>query len=816
MKKIYKSHLKTASLITNDVDRVMYLTSVLRSLLQTTVITSIEVINALTPNDEIDLYSFLNRFNKPSDGLPIEILHTVVPYLRTYIDKQFMWGWYEEINPNLKSLKIELSEWLEYRNSRSGHGVIDLPLAKEWADRSTNIIELCLQVFKLVIPSLDDEGLKLGPDINNLKISTPLCRDKNATVITKVLAKKGTWKIKGQVLSRDNSNEFLTNLSENNIFSNQGDKPNDLYHAIEITPNDKSHPIFHNLPIRQTDTFEGRKKELNTLKDWIEDEDSRYCLVFGDGGYGKTTLVLEFLNMFVDDEFELDQPLPSIISYHTAKMTKWTEDGIVHFKEVSGAMAENIRELMRLFYPILGKEWFGISDRQLVDKAATVLADNNITRDEVLIVFDNTETLATSTEEVEELGAFFKKVGKKIGRLIITSRRREFIEATPILIKGLTEKESINLINRIAKEHDANSILQAGEARLRKVSKQLANKPLLIDALVKHISHSGLGIDAALNNIFKKSNEELLEFLYEDAWVRMNEAQKQVFLVLVHLTSPIDQYSISQSCLEIGIQHTEFQLALDETYFASVTDYGNTYSIEIVDLAKRFFQQQFKKLRDDEQKEVIHCAENADKNVRLKEKIEKEYNADRVAEAFRSEFAKAAKILVDKNHIDEAIEMYEFAIEDDPLNSALFDRFAWLLFNRVQNYEYAKVIAEKAVDLNAKNGDALVNLALIHYRLGNMEKGDEFIDKASQNGRTISFCHLRKAIARYHEVKNISSIPISFNRLDESIELLESANRFNKREDRYFHKNKQSIDKYLALTKRELTILKARNTKSKS
>ena len=34
-------------------------------------------------------------------------------------------------------------------------------------------------------------------------------------------------------------------------------------------------------------------------------------------------------------------------------------------------------------------------------------------------------------------------------------------------------------------------------------------KPLLIEALVKYVGQTSLGIDDAMNNLFKKSNEEL-------------------------------------------------------------------------------------------------------------------------------------------------------------------------------------------------------------------------------------------------------------------------------------------------------------------
>lgn len=59
-----------------------------------------------------------------------------------------------------------------------------------------------------------------------------------------------------------------------------------------------------------------------------------------------------------------------------------------------------------------------------------------------------------------------KTSGKKIGRLIITSRRQENVEVEPILVEGLDENDSIRLLNRLAEVYDAQPIIQAGEKNL--------------------------------------------------------------------------------------------------------------------------------------------------------------------------------------------------------------------------------------------------------------------------------------------------------------------------------------------------------------
>ena len=809
MKEIYKEHLRTAEKLTADAEKLNFLTSVLRSVLQSVVVTSFEVINAFAPNDEIDLKGYFNRFEKPSDGLPLEILDSVVPFLRNYTNKQFLNGWFEN-----KKLSVQIRKWVEFRNLMQAHGVIDEKTCSHWSKQTSELVKLCLQVFDSAIPNLNDsDNLQLGADFQNLKLKTPLAYNKQAIVISGISARKGVWKLKGQVLSLENAELFTKDLPDDSVFVNPDQHSVDSFEITEIETDTNEYIFLENIPVRQTSTFEGRALEIEALTDWLSDHDSRMCLIYGDGGYGKTTLVLEFLNNFKEGKVEAEKPLPEMISYHTAKKTRYTADGIKHYRSVSTAMEESIREIVRHFLGPLGKDWYGLDPRQLVDKAVGVLSTHSYTRDDILLIIDNTETLATATHEVDELGAFFKLLSRKIGRLIITSRRREHIGAEPIRIEGLSEQEGVSLMKRLAEEYNARPVSQAGEGRLRKVCKQLTNKPLLIEAFVKHCAHSGKGIDASLENIFKKTNDELLEFLYEDAWLRMNEAQKEVFLVLVNISCPIEQHSVSKACQEIGVQHAEFQLSLDETYFCSVVDYGTGYSLSIVELAHRFFESKFKKLSDTEQHKLKEYAENVDLHAVERERIESEYRADRVASAFRTEEAKAAKIFADQGKVKDAIEMFKIAIEADPVNSALYDRFAWLLFNKSADFTYAEEIAKKAIELDSKNGDAIVNLALICYRQGNIDLGDQYIDKAENISRSKAFCLLRKAIARYHKAIRLEDIKEAIELLEDAQEKLELGSKLKSEGDRYEPKNHQEISKYKELTKYKLRSFRASATK---
>lgn len=814
MKKLFNDALESACESSNSTEKLINLTSLLRSILQTAQVVILEVIQERTPNDEVDIQQFINRLEKPSDGLPIEFIGAVLPHLRTYLQRNFLDGWFEATVAHPKSLNDGLLEWVQFRNSRSGHGVLDSKISEIWSAKTHDLVVRTLVVFSKIIPNMNGGSPKLSSEMGNIVVKTPLTKFDKPIVITGIGQKKGLWRLKGQTLCKSNSVEFSVELAHENVFwESIQSKPKELYSYSEVTYRNKKISFWHNLPIRQTGNFEGRRKEIDMIHDWMHDEDSRQCLIYGDGGFGKTTLVLEFFNKLLDDLVEIDREPPTLICYYTAKKTKWTESGLTHIHGVSDSMAECIRELMRYFIPQLGKEWFGIAERRLIDKAKTVLSNEGFDRDDILLIIDNTETLATSVQDVEDLGNFFKIIGKNLGRLIITSRRRELLEANPIEVKGLSLDECINLMNRIAIDCGAESVIRAGDKRLRKVAEKLGNKPLLLEVFVKHSANSKKGIDESLDHILTKTNEDLLEFLYEDAWARMTEEQQNVFMTLVVLDIPLDNNSIGNVCRLVGISQSEFLSSLGETSFASFTERGSSFEFELIDLSKRYFERKLSNIPSTVRDKLLEYARSTEEHITDLKRIEQEYRADRVADAFRNYYAKEAKILVDKNELRQAVEMFEFAIEEDMLNSALHDRFAWVLFNKLYDYEYSERMAKKAIELDANCCDSLVTLALIYYRKNDIKTGDKYIEEARDKGRSKAFSLLRKAIARYHKSLSETDLDSAVELLVKSQVMLSEAEKQRSSNDPYHKKNRQLIFKYQSLSKKELTKKRTERTR---
>jgi Tfp pilus assembly protein PilF len=757
MRSLFEAQLVIAEELASNSEKFNHLSSVARSLFQVVSISALEIVRELTPDamDNAALGAFAKRFSQPTDGLPVEILDVATPVIRSFVDRTYHTGWFESSQAYGNTLAAESMAWVAYRNKKPAHGVLSKADADEWAPKLLILLRRALACFGDTLARIvGGSSLKITIGSSELTVNTPLLRGGAPIVIAGVQTRKGIWKLEGQTLAWERSDSFTVDLPEGSVFEELESNFPSKFSLVDIEYEAGTHLVFSNVPVRQTSVFEGRSKELTALTEWInEPEESRFCLIFGDGGIGKTTLALEFLNRILEGEEVLTSRSPSVISYYSAKMTRWTDEGVIHLRGISDAMEDCVRELLFCLHPTLSKDYYKLSGTALVDRVAAEFVEQGFKRDDILLVLDNTETLATSQAEVEEFGTFLKQIGKRLGRVLMTSRRREFVAFEPLQISSLSDEECTSLMRRLADEYNATAIKQAGEATLRRAAKQLANKPLLIDTLVKYLARSPVGIDQAIDQVFRKTNDQLLEFLYDDAWLRINELQRNVFLVLVSAAAPLDSRCVADACALVAIQHVEFQKALDETYFATVTDYGDHYELQIVELAGRFFLKQLQKREEADRRRIEDFARKVDAQASRRNRVDRTYRQDRVAEAFRSPFAKAAKIATEQGDLNAAEENFKLALEEEPMNAALHDRFAWFLLHRCQRPGDACKIAEQAVKLDSHNADASLTLGLCWYRLGELAKGDEEIESARKKGKPVALCLLRKGIARYHAAR---------------------------------------------------------------
>jgi len=816
MKNSYNELLRSSLDCLDDGIRFNFLVSILRSLSQAAVVTAFEIYRDLEVGDDgIDINAILRRLHSPSDGDPVEILDQIIPRVRSLHWPSFAAGWFEALpqDPGKYSTPLvsRLNEWVSFRNDRPGHGVMDRRVTQEWVIKLPDLVRHALEALADCLPKITHNPVRqvVSTPQGDFQIYTPLTHTGKPIVIRKFRNKRGVWSLDGQVLDLESSQDLRLDIPVSAPTVTFEPERSGKFLPRKISSKGKGVYVLANVPNRQSAVFEGRDAQAEELFDWIFDRESRACLVYGDGGVGKTTLVLEVINNLLEDDVEPAGDLPEVVSFYSAKLTRWTENGIVHFKGISPVVEDAIRDLILCVNEPLGADWYRVTGRALIDRVAATLSEVGLTRDDVLLILDNTETLARKSDDENSLARLVEQISRKVARVLLTSRRREKVEAKPIELLPLGPDEGAKLLARLASEYKAVALETAGDIRLRKIAKDLGGKPLLLDVLARHIGLTGGSINDAYGKVMQESVEGLSEFLYEDAWLRIPQSHRDVFLVLTCVSVPVDNRAVALVCRELEVPHTEWLNSFYETHFGQIIEYGSDYDIQFEPMATDFFAIKLRALAKGESY-IKTCAHKIDDMVVRAEQARKEYVSDRVSEAFRSPSAKAAKVAAAKNQLDDAKAWYQDALNEDPHNSYLHDRFAWFLLVKCRDPGEAENVARRAVALDAGNADANLTLALVLYRQGRLEEGDGFVARAVSAGKPEGLGLLRMGIARFYEAMSRRDLKERFLLLEDAGVYLRNARRKFDRDNPYFSRNIDECDKYTRRVAAEVYRLKFR------
>ena len=788
-----------------------YLLAIQRSILQTAAVASIDYFFQVERSFEgVDLNDLLLQMHAPADATPISVLDALVPVVRQNGWSAFAQGWFEPLGDSDNRvlgapLVQSLQRWVAFRNSKPGHGVLDLKTISDEFDWLVRLAIHSLGVLDSALPSSRGQSkrLVLSTPFGEYEVPSLVQRDGLPIVIRKIRNRRGAWFIRYQPLDLNESQEFEERLADAAPIVGLSHELRHHFVARTIyREGGESHPLVF-LPSRETPIFEGREEEIQQLRSWLDDLDSRACLVFGDGGVGKTTLALEFLHSYLEGAYSEISYAPEIICFYTAKLTRWTETGVVHFKGLAPVIGDAIRQMLLSVHDRLDVQWYKADTRGLIDKAAALFRELGVKRTDILLVLDNTETLSRKPSEERELAELITQISSKLARVLVTSRRREKIEARPIEVPPMDDVTGGDLLRLLANDYEAPALRKAGDSRLRKVSRELSGKPLLLDALARYLARTGLSIDDGVRRVHQDALEGLSEFLYEDAWQRISHEQRSVFLVLSDLNLPINNVVVGWVCGELHLPHSSWLDAFHETYFGRLVEYGTDYDIEFDSMAIAYFEIKRSILPKDEA-DAIRCVVNSVRRRHKElEKAQAAHINDRVAEAFRTGAARAAKLAVSKGDFQDAYEWYLEAIKVDANNSALFDRFAWFLMTHKKDFGEAIRIADQACRLDNANADAHFTLALACYRSDNLNRGDAEMKEAQRLGKPAYLCTLQKGRARVEFARRHEELGRRSELLDEAERLLENAKSMAPEIDPYLRKNLAVVDSQLRWVERE-------------
>ncbi len=516
------------------------------------------------------------------------------------------------------------------------------------------------------------------------------------------------------------------------------------------TPHKGWTPLVY-LPERLTPVFTARSTELEQLLDWFDDDGARACLVWGDGGMGKTTLVVEFLHRILNGTTTVSWR-PKIISYYSAKQTRWGTNGLERIQHSQAGLPDALMEITRRLEgdPKLDKVWMakaGSGGPHLAKHFGSYLVDKwDVKASEHLIVLDNTETLATREEDVQLLGQQITHVARYCGRVLLTSRRAEQVGATPIPVERLTPDDAIGLLRRRAETINASELLKAKPNELRAFVQELDSTPLLLEAFAQTMTEHGLSANKALARVRMMKQKDLGEFLYADAWARFPAVVQHLLLLLVRISDVHDETMLRLGAEATGVGLVAAMAALEESRgIAKVT--------RIRGEAHVAFRKGFQDFCANRQIVVDgKRVPEASLVSRTKQRYEQYLAtrdrevADRMAAAFRKPFAKMARSAFFQGRMAECLEYYELAIGEDPNNALLFDRYAFFLL-RQGTVDEALGKAYRATELGPSEPEPWFTKGIILGHLGKANEAVAALDRARELGKPTHLVKLQMAHA---------------------------------------------------------------------
>jgi len=614
-------------------------------------------------------------------------------------------------------------------------------------DAETDCLREVVANLAPLLPQTTSTGdLALGPEGTRVKLKFLRLVDGGPSLIRSV-KQIGRNKLRVEVQYLDKRGKRQTSRFEtDNFFSSLNAASSPKYQTWS-----NSWGTLCYLPERTTESFQGRYEEQLSLINWMADEDSRTCLVYGDGGVGKTTLVIEFLHRYLDEDPEIDIGWkPKVVSFFTAKKWRWGIDGV---ELICAGQPHLLGLIAHLHLLLLGRPPSADFYRLEVGAAAIKLQhlmseEAHLKRDDHLIVIDNSETLVSTDQDVEKLGRELRDVSRRVGRVIITSRRREVLEATPVLVDKLKPLDAVALLKQRARALGLKSINRANDTDILSVVNDLGARPIVLEAFLKALTDPvSSTLTLAKERVAVLLRRDLGEFLFADAWARYSPKQKRLLLLMTSVADVHDARQLAICCRIADVTIQDAEEAFEESSgiasmvrlssgievsFSSnflefakdkkITIDGKSYPTEgEIDLARRQYSQFV---------QAIHS-----------------FQGDRIAIAFRTPLAKAAHKARKDGNNDEALRMYQQAVLSDPNNGWLFDRFAYFLLHDLRDSEAALVQAKRATELLPKEGEVWFTRGLVESRQGDFRRCEVSLERAESLGVDRVRCFTQRAWA---------------------------------------------------------------------
>ncbi len=280
------------------------------------------------------------------------------------------------------------------------------------------------------------------------------------------------------------------------------------------------------------------------LQDRLLDDRHPIITLVGRGGIGKTALALSVLH-----KVERMERFGAIL-WLSARDIDLLPEG----PKLVSAQVLSLKDMAKEFARLMGTPDAKAKGFDIIAYFGKVLTESPI-GSPILFAFDNFETVRAPSD----LYAFIDTNIRLPNKILITTRSRDFKADFPVEVTGMTEEESDQLIDVVARSLGIQNILTP-EYRTQLI-RESDGHPYIIKILLGEVAKA-----KALVKVERivAGKDKILEALFERTYSALSPAAKQVFLTMCRWRSTIPRIALEAVMLRPTNERMDVEEAIDE------------------------------------------------------------------------------------------------------------------------------------------------------------------------------------------------------------------------------------------------------------
>ena len=276
------------------------------------------------------------------------------------------------------------------------------------------------------------------------------------------------------------------------------------------------HSLEGNLPAREDVTVEfiGRLDELEELRKWFKDPNSKTWMLTGDGGKGKTAIAYEFAT-------ELKGGAPKNFEYIlwlSAKSRRFQNGSIQNIDPNFWDYPSLINAIVR-GYGFDDEDYAKLTEEEKKEQAKTLL-----TAIPALIIADDIDSLEPKNERA--IMFLISEIASTPSKVLFTSRRVPFgFGENYTYVEGLNKEDgSAFIFSRIRRSRLDKSMFPP--RIVDEILKVTDGSPLYLEDLLRFCSV--LSVETAINNWKNKTGHEARKYALEREFELLNSTARDI------------------------------------------------------------------------------------------------------------------------------------------------------------------------------------------------------------------------------------------------------------------------------------------------